>query len=125
MVKSIQNKIAKVVKAHDAVVQVDINIYGPRDQSDKLGERLSNYKLWLQRPDYQWKKYPYFNPHVIRFPGLDNGTQPMIFIDETSGNLGSGERVQAMVVEIQNSTHRADALEGVSGDARLLTKLLK
>ncbi|KAF7554933.1 hypothetical protein G7Z17_g2554 [Cylindrodendrum hubeiense] len=119
-------RISKMDKSGDAIVQVDINIYGPSDQGIIIGNILTEDKLWFQRPDYYKNEFPYENPHVIRFPELEGS---MEFEEIRKGNINPTGRtdvnVLQLVSEIQASTHRADGLDRVTGDRRLQTNLLE
>lgn len=71
--RTLRETIGKAKTNTDAMVQVSINVYGPRDQADDVGERLSNAKMFLQPPDNS-KPVPYDNPHIIKFPHLETAT---------------------------------------------------
>ncbi|KPM46104.1 hypothetical protein AK830_g425 [Neonectria ditissima] len=118
-------KISKVEKAGDAIVQVDINIYGPSSQGTRIGEILTKDKVWLQRPDYYNKQFLYVNPHVIRFPELEGSARLEELENEAAGlERRTNTDVMQLVAEVQQSTHRAEGLERVTGDGRLKTELL-
>ncbi|KAL6401433.1 DNA repair and recombination protein rad5c [Ilyonectria robusta] len=124
--QGVRGKISKIDKSGEAIVQVDINIYGPSDQATKVGDKLTEDKLWFQRPDYYKNQYPYENPHVIRFPELEGSMQFEELRNEMRTSASRTEvNVLQIVSEINNSTHRADGLERVTGDRRLLTLLLE
>lgn len=119
------DKIAKVEKSGHAHVHVDINIYGPESVSNSVGNKLSEHKVWLQRPDFM-KHVRYENPHVIRFPDVENSLQHEDFTQETTNMQRQKEQgLQQLVLDVENSTHRAAGLERVTGDQRLRTKLLQ
>jgi hypothetical protein len=119
--------IAKVDKSGDAVVQVDINIYGPRGKASSVGEDLSKSKLWLQQPDYFKKQYPYENPHVIHFPELEGAAS----LEEVHNDVSvtkpqsDQERLQRIVSQVHQSLQREKNLDRTAGDQRLKTGLLK
>ncbi|OIW28319.1 hypothetical protein CONLIGDRAFT_577125 [Coniochaeta ligniaria NRRL 30616] len=121
-------RIAKVEKQGDAIVHVDINIYGPRARAKTLGEDLSNKKVWLQKPDYYKRQYPYENPHLIRFPDLEHKVLEQIVQDVQAPEpvlpQATVNTVQQVVSEVQRSLHRADDLDREDGDERLRTRLL-
>ncbi|KAH7136885.1 SNF2 family N-terminal domain-containing protein [Dactylonectria estremocensis] len=118
-------KMQKVTKQGDAIVQVDINIYGPCSRGNEVGDKLTEKKVWLQKPDYAKRGFAYVNPHEIRFPDLQGSER----LEELERELLQPERakvdVMEMVSEVQQSTHRAARLERVEGDRRLRTKLLE
>ncbi|KAH6988464.1 SNF2 family N-terminal domain-containing protein [Ilyonectria destructans] len=124
--QGVRGKISKIDKSGEAIVQVDINIYGPSDQAIKVGDILTEDKLWFQRPDYYKSQFPYENPHVIRFPELEGSMQFEEPGNEIRTSTSRTEvNVLQIVSEINTSTHRADGLERVTGDRRLLTPLLE
>ncbi|KAK7750833.1 hypothetical protein SLS62_007232 [Diatrype stigma] len=118
------DRLAKVNKSSDRIVQVDLNVYGLREDAKRIGNEFSSKKIWLQRPDRA--RLPYENPHVITFPGMEHS----ISIQEVQANSGAKnlqaeeERVQQIVSEVQNSLQRANELETTTGDRRLKTQLL-
>ncbi|CAM1506220.1 Fc.00g058610.m01.CDS01 [Cosmosporella sp. VM-42] len=122
----LRKRINRADKAGDAIVPVDINVYGPRDKLDDIGKKFSSQKIWLQRPRYHKKNILYENPHVIRFPDLEDTMQLEELQNESlTATRRTEDQVLQMVSEIHASTHRAQDLERVSGDRRLLTRLLE
>ncbi|PHH89508.1 hypothetical protein CDD83_5880 [Cordyceps sp. RAO-2017] len=49
----------------EAVVKVDINIYGPRRAAEEIGDTLSRNRLWLQKPDQAKDDVAFENPHFL------------------------------------------------------------
>ena len=122
------DRIGKINKASDRIVKVDINVYGARRDAQRIGEDLSAKKLWLQRPDKA--RFPYENPHVISFPGMEHVSASMNDVQAGGGAANSNprteeERVQQMVSEVHDSLQRANELETTSGDRRLKPQLLE
>jgi SWI/SNF-related matrix-associated actin-dependent regulator of chromatin subfamily A3 len=73
---TLRETIGRAKKASEAMVKVDINVYGPRSSALSVGQRLSAYKLWLQRPDHSRVGLPYDNPHVLDIPGIEPDELP-------------------------------------------------
>lgn len=67
----LRERISRAQKSSDAMVYVDINIYGQKKNAESVGEKLREKKLWLQRPDYPRHGTEYQNPHVIEFEGVE------------------------------------------------------
>ncbi|KAH6988833.1 hypothetical protein BKA56DRAFT_427375, partial [Ilyonectria sp. MPI-CAGE-AT-0026] len=57
--------IERTNRPAEAVVKLDINVYGPRRESSRVGDALSRGKLWLQRPDHSRGRIVYENPHFL------------------------------------------------------------
>jgi SNF2 family DNA or RNA helicase len=120
-------RMAKVEKQGDIVVHVDINIYGSKARAKAVGEELSTKKVWLQKPDYYKRQYPYENPHLISFPDVEIAVPevvqevqvPQAVIPQPVVNT-----VQQVVNEVHRGLHRADDLDEEEGDVRLKTPLL-
>lgn len=123
-------QISRATKPDEALVHVNINIYGPRSQRDKIGEALSNQKLWLQRPDFK-SQFPYSqdtNPHVITFPKLEGQRveeEVRKEVAAASKPRVNEERLRNLVQEVHDSLSRANELDNELGDTRLKTELLK
>lgn len=124
-------QIGRATKPDEALVQVNINIYGPPRHRDEVGDVLSGQKLWLQRPDHVRSQFPYSqesNPHAITFPEL----QGEMVEDEvpkemstTSKPNAERQRLEEFIQDIQDSTKdRENVLENEAGDQRLKTELL-
>jgi hypothetical protein len=126
---NLRARIAKVEKQGDAIVHVNINIYGPRAQAKIVGGELSSKKVWLQKPDYYKRQYPYENPHLIRFPDLEQTVSEQIVQDVQAPEpvlpQPTVNTVKQVVSEVHRSLHRADDLDREDGDERLRTPLLE
>lgn len=66
----------RATKATDATVRVGINVHGPLDARDEVGEILSKGKVWLQEPDYIPEGTVYDNPHIMRLDELPEEPTP-------------------------------------------------
>src|SRR5580700_4914275 len=67
---AIREAIGKAMKANDAVVRVNINVYGSKEAGKETGLHLSTHKVYLQRPDKPRPESFYDNPHVLKIPGM-------------------------------------------------------
>ncbi|KAG7143697.1 hypothetical protein HYQ45_000114 [Verticillium longisporum] len=65
--KALQDTVAKARKTSGAVARVDLYVYGSRRLAPVVGDRLSKWKLWLQRPEAVRRGAPYENPHFLAF----------------------------------------------------------
>ncbi|KAJ0372873.1 hypothetical protein COL26b_008881 [Colletotrichum chrysophilum] len=78
---ALRETIGRAKKPVEAMVKVDINVYGPRGAAHEVGDKLSEGKLWLQKPAHPRKDVDYDNPHVLRLDGVevtaDNVVRPV------------------------------------------------
>ncbi|KAK0710005.1 SNF2 family N-terminal domain-containing protein [Lasiosphaeria miniovina] len=121
-------QMSHATKPDEALVQVNINIYGPPGRANDIGETLSNQKLWLQKPDHLKANLPYHNPHTLAFPELQGELEEEDITRITSATtrpVVEEERLRNLVTSVHNSLSRANELEDEAGDQRLKTKLLK
>jgi hypothetical protein len=94
----------------------------------QIGDRLSLKKIWLQRPDNYNTAFPYENPHVAVFPGIDHVSASATDTRRTlDGERPPAEedRIQRIVAAVHGSLQRAGELETTTGDRRLRTQLLE
>ncbi|KAE9374274.1 hypothetical protein N431DRAFT_213326 [Stipitochalara longipes BDJ] len=119
--------IGRVTKANDAVVRVNINIYGPRNSCTEVGRHLTSQKLYLQRPDKVRPGTTYENPHYLAFADMqisnvqnqfDVGTNRAPRLDDDA------EKFKETISNVYSSLTRGDNLNQVEGDRRLTTTLL-
>lgn len=123
----LREQIGLASKPNEAIVQVDINIYGPRDRAKEVGDKLSDRRQWLQKPDFS-RKYPYENPHVLRFPELEDHVFEQDIRQEVSGASkprADEERVKKLIAQVEGAVSRAADLETMTGDQGLQTGLLR
>jgi len=127
--ENLRARIAKAEKQADAIVNVDINIYGPRERAKAIGEELSDKKVWLQKPDYYKREFSYENPHLIRFPDLEHTVLEDIVQEVQSSEPVPPQpvisTVEEMITGVYRELHRADDLDREDGDQRLKTQLLE
>ncbi|KAK5653816.1 hypothetical protein OQA88_7974 [Cercophora sp. LCS_1] len=124
----LREQIGLSSKPNEAIVQVNINIYGPRERAKEVGDRLSDKRQWLQKPDFYNKKYPYDNPHVLHFPELEGHMIEEEIRQDVSARAkprADEERVKKLVAQVEGALSRAADLETMAGDQGLKTTLLK
>jgi SWI/SNF-related matrix-associated actin-dependent regulator of chromatin subfamily A3 len=122
---TILETIGRATRAEEAVVRVNINVYGSKEAQKDVGRHLSSHKVYLQRPDQQRPDSVYDNPHVLKFDdvqmlslnhNLDVGTQ--------RSSSSNGSEFQNTVRSVYASLTRGANLKQVEGDRRLKTELL-
>ena len=125
-ISTLYETIGRAVKASDAVVRVNINVYGSKDASKDAGRHLSAQKVYLQRPDQQLPGSIYDNPHVLKLPEIQNlsiehkidGTKDKVSRSDKTDNFGKA------ISDLYASLKRGTGLKRVEGDNRLKTILL-
>lgn len=123
----LRERIGKADKGRDAIVNVNINVYGPRPKAAEVGDDLSRHKVWLQRPDDIRPQIPYHNPHFLHFADLEETP----FIEQVRNEVAvtqpraTEERLEQLVSEVHDNLQRAHGLGRVRGDRRLKTDLLE
>ena len=124
--QSLRKQIATMKKASEATIPVDINVYGPRNLANDVGELLSIGKAFLQRPDNHRRQVPYENPHVIKFTDAD-APAPISDVQQNSTNnhtKSADDKLQDVVSQVHRSLHRSEGLQRAEGQ-RLKTDLLE
>ncbi|KAK0707849.1 SNF2 family N-terminal domain-containing protein [Lasiosphaeris hirsuta] len=124
----LREQLTLATKPNEAIVQVSINIYGPPDQAEEIGNKLSDAKLWLQRPDYYKRQYEYINPQFIHFPDVDDQLRQEEVRKEVSVKSkprAEEERIRKLVQEVHDRLGRAADLGSMEGDQRLKNPLLE
>ncbi|KAJ4353073.1 hypothetical protein N0V95_003668 [Ascochyta clinopodiicola] len=117
--------MSRALKGQDAVVRVQINVYGSRASANSVGQELSQNKVFLQRPDYVREGTTYENPHVLKFSDdCKTITIPKVGTDELSSNKATGQALQQVITDVYSSLTRHDNLKGLEGHERLRTSLL-
>jgi SWI/SNF-related matrix-associated actin-dependent regulator of chromatin subfamily A3 len=125
-IRAILDTIGRVTKAADAVIRVNINVYGPRESSKEVGNHLTSHKLYLQRPDVLRTGSKYENPHLLTFLDmqissfenqLDVGSIRAPKLDDT-------QKFRETISNVYSSLTRGANLNKVEGDHRLKTALL-
>jgi SWI/SNF-related matrix-associated actin-dependent regulator of chromatin subfamily A3 len=125
-VRAIRETISRATKEKDAVVRVQINIYGPRKIAHEIGRELSKAKLYLQRPDYVREGIDYDNPHMLKLEG-DQDQLPVTSINEQEivAEKTTDDIMKETIADVFSSLTRDKNLQGLEGDERLKTRLLE
>lgn len=129
-VSNLRDTIGRANKATEAMVKVDINIYGSKSIAAATGELLSKDKLWLQEPDHARQGVRFDNPHF--FPIKINGVQ-METIQPVNQTVKDGasraklrnDQLRKMVEEIYKSVDNTRGLDRVEGGHRVASSLLR
>lgn len=124
---TIRETIGRSTKASDAVLRVNINVYGPKEAAKDVGSLLSAYKVYLQRPDIQRMGALYDNPHLLKFsdmqmPSLEDQVEATPTHASTSDNAECIRKTT--ISNLYASLTRGTKLNRVEGDRRLKTQLL-
>jgi SWI/SNF-related matrix-associated actin-dependent regulator of chromatin subfamily A3 len=124
-VRAIRETITKATKEKDAIVRVQISVYGPRSFADGVGQELSRQKVYLQSPDYVRPGTDYDNPHVLKLTDLQTPL-PLnpTFADETATGKVADDDLKKTISNVYSSLTRDQNLRGLEGDERLRTPLL-
>ena len=127
-IRPIRETISRAVKEKEAVVRVNINIYGPRSAARDIGSELGTQKIYLQRPDYVKPGLAYDNPHFLKLGGIKpsfEGQDVELREDKLpESEVEKAEAFQKTIDNIYSSLTRGQNLAGIEGDSRLKTKLL-
>lgn len=119
---TIRTVICSAQKAKDALIRIDIHIYGPISLSDEVGNSFSVKKTWLQRPTAP--RFPYRNPQTVVFPGVENGL-PQVQCPGSESNGKVTEDLHKTIAEVYGSMKRGKDLHRIKGDVGLKTHLLE
>ncbi len=121
------HRIGETGTSRDAIVLVSINLYGPRAEADEVGEALSRDKLWLQRPAFLPSQFSYHNPQFLHLPDLERTavTEQIPNEESTSKPIDTGERLEQLMIDVQESTQRRKEQGRVTVNHGLKTKLLE
>jgi len=122
---TLRETIGRATKASDAVVRVNINVYGSKEACKEAGRHLSVHKVYLQRPDKQRQGTVYDNPHVLKFSNMRMST-PEYQLEVTSRHVSTSNKVefQKTISNLYASLTRGTKLNRIEGDRRLRTQLL-
>jgi SWI/SNF-related matrix-associated actin-dependent regulator of chromatin subfamily A3 len=124
-IKAIRETISKVTKEKNAIVRVQINVYGPPSVAGRVGRELSRGKIYLQYPDHIRPGTSYDNPHVLKLDSF-RATEPTSeqHVSYQSIEAESARDLKQVVADVYSSLTRSQNLEGLEGDERLRTPLL-
>ncbi|ORY16159.1 SNF2 family N-terminal domain-domain-containing protein [Clohesyomyces aquaticus] len=126
-IRSVRETIGRATKEKDAIVRVNINLYGPRNQAKQVGVHLSQNKVYLQRPDFLRSGCVYDNPHVLKLPQFQPSEQACIVPVGTERDPAAdkAEVFKKTISQVYSSLKRGQRLVGLEGDDRLRTSLLQ
>jgi SWI/SNF-related matrix-associated actin-dependent regulator of chromatin subfamily A3 len=124
-VRAIRETISRATKEKDAIVRVQITIYGPRKSAQSIGRDLSQLKIYLQRPDYIRNGADYDNPHVLKLVDQHHSLPDVIMHKEDqSSEKATDNTLKKAIADVYSSLTRDKNLQGFEGDERLKTPLL-
>lgn len=122
--------ITRAHNSNDARAKIDINIYGPRQESSSVGDKLSAGKLWLQRPTEIRPGITYDNPHFLQIDIDESAAKPTMDLQQpgikgASKATAREEQLRKMVEEVYKSVDNSRHLDMVEGGDRVTSKLLR
>lgn len=121
----LKDTIGRVNKEKEAVVRVQITVYGPPSAAQGVGKELSSHKLYLQQAEYIKEGTKYDNPHVLVLPSFQQSTtQIQVVTEETQAEKTTTEVLKNTITDVFSSLTRSHDLRGVEADERLITPLL-
>ncbi|CAN9436614.1 unnamed protein product [Alternaria alternata] len=123
--RAIQDTIGRAKREKEAVIRVQVNVYGPPAAANEIGRELSQHKLYLQRPAYVKEGAIYSNPHMLTIPEFENSitaTRPLL--EEPVPEEHSLQTFKNTIQDVYSSLTRDRDLSGLEGDERLNTTLL-
>lgn len=127
-IRPIRETISRATRDKDAIVRVNINVYGSRSIARDIGLELSLQKIYLQRPDYIENGLTYDNPHVLKLGDFrqtfDSQSVEVSEEKQPESEVEKAEAFQKTINTIYSSLTRGQSLGGVEGDNRLKTQLL-
>ncbi|KAF2474164.1 uncharacterized protein BDR25DRAFT_280932 [Lindgomyces ingoldianus] len=125
-IRSARETISRATKEKDAIVRVNINVYGPRNAAPQIGSSLSQHKVYLQKPDFLRKGSTYDNPHVLKLPDFHLPSQECIMPVgiEKKSEADKADIFKKKILEVYSSLKRGQRLVGLEGDDRMKTPLL-
>ncbi|RSL78668.1 hypothetical protein CEP51_008014 [Fusarium floridanum] len=121
--------IDKANKPGDAIVKVNIDVYGPRSSSSTVGRDLSQAKLWLQKSDTMAEGYEYDNPHFLRIDIDRSEDVPVQPVQQVVSNSATRkqtreEQLRKMVEEVYKTVGSNRDVDRVEGGDRVTRELL-
>lgn len=125
---SLMDIIGRANKSVEAMVKVDVNVYGYHQAMTEVGNKLSEGKMWLQTPDCSTPGIPHRNPHF--FPVKLHGVpmEAMQAPDPAADRTKTRRRedqLRKMVQEVYKSVDNNRHLERVDGGDRVTQTLLQ
>ncbi|RMZ91158.1 hypothetical protein DV736_g1622, partial [Chaetothyriales sp. CBS 134916] len=127
---NLSETIGRANKPAEAMIKVDINVYGPRRAATEVGDALSTGKLWLQKFSHARHGVVYDNPHFLALKIKAVQVQSIQSVNQVAvEGLGSKkhreEQLRKMVEEVYKSLDNTRHLNMVEGGDRVARKLLK
>lgn len=103
---------------------VDINVYGPLEDFEKVGRALSKARLYLQHPHHSTEGALYKNPHYLTFSNAPNLNLdvPTVAVSSTQGVPSVPQYSVSYALE---DLHQREYLRQIEVDQRIRTPLLK
>ena len=124
-VRAIRETISRATKEKDAIVRVQVSIYGPRSIAHIIGRELSQHKIYLQRPDHVREGADYDNPHVLKLVQHQASLPDAVtMIEDKIAEKTADETLKETIAGLYSSLTRDKNLQGLEGDQRLKTRLL-
>lgn len=124
-VRAIRETISRATKEKDAIVRVQINMYGPRSSANGVGRELSQMKIYLQSPDYVRDGTEYDNPHVLKLANHRCSLpEAVIHAEDKPFTTTVDDTLKKTIADVYSSLTRDKNLQGLEGDERLKTRLL-
>ncbi|KAK0761340.1 hypothetical protein N5P37_006289 [Trichoderma harzianum] len=125
-ISGLMDTIGRANRPSDAIVKVNINVYGPQSTAMKVGDDLSSGKLWLQKPNNMRCEAIYDNPHFLRLKMNGVQLQPKQpvsqAIRENSSSRRREARLRNMLEEVYKSINTRE-IEAVDGGDRVVQTL--
>ncbi|OTA02518.1 hypothetical protein A9Z42_0029100 [Trichoderma parareesei] len=130
LVSELLRIIGHASKASDAIVKVDIDIYGPPSAGTQVGDALSDGKLWLQKSGHMRGGFVYDNPHFLRLKTNGVQPQPTEPVRQSASNglanrRNREERLRKLVEEVYSSLNRNRQVDAADAGDRVAQKLLR
>lgn len=127
---ALREVIGRAHKPADAMVKLDINVYGPRQESSHVSDALSRGKLWLQRPDHIREGIIYENPHFLKLKINGDRERTLQPVGHVVGHTAPRrnireEQLRKLVEEVYQSVDNSRELERVDGGAKVTQQLLR
>ncbi len=126
-IRAARETIGRAAKEQEAVIRVQVNVYGSPASAESVGQELSQNKVYLQRPDYIRDGATYENPHMLKLAD-DPSTEPIqpVAVEEQSVRAdAAADAFQQTITNVYSSLTRDKHLKGLEGHERLRTSLLE
>lgn len=124
-VRAVRETIARAQQNKDAIVRVQINIYGQQHMASSVGAELSSHKIYLQRPYYVDPSSVYNNPQELKFENSDLLVFENTGTVEESATANIAEAsLKDTISDVYSALTRDRTLKTLETDDRLRTPLL-